>query len=119
MNTSTIVQKLWNYCNVLRDDGMSYGDYVEAAPRQLLPALLYLKKPASKTPWTKKLWIYRQSLPASMPPATLAHPCASCATTNMHFTLKTDPLKREDLDEFVACYHGLNAAGKNPPSVPL
>jgi hypothetical protein len=27
-----IVQKLWNYCNVLRDDGMSYGDYVEAAP---------------------------------------------------------------------------------------
>jgi type I restriction enzyme M protein len=20
-----IVQKLWNYCNVLRDDGMSYG----------------------------------------------------------------------------------------------
>ena len=27
MNTSNIVQKLWNYCNVLRDDGMSYGDY--------------------------------------------------------------------------------------------
>jgi type I restriction enzyme M protein len=23
-----IVQKLWNYCNVLRDDGLSYGDYV-------------------------------------------------------------------------------------------
>jgi|SRR5579883_932851 len=23
-----IVQKLWNYCNVLRDDGISYGDYV-------------------------------------------------------------------------------------------
>jgi hypothetical protein len=21
MNTATIVQKLWNYCNVLRDDG--------------------------------------------------------------------------------------------------
>ncbi|HZR03679.1 MAG TPA: type I restriction-modification system subunit M N-terminal domain-containing protein [Burkholderiales bacterium] len=29
MNSSTLVQKLWNYCNVLRDDGMSYGDYVE------------------------------------------------------------------------------------------
>ena len=28
MNTSTLVQKLWNYCNVLRDHGMSYGDYV-------------------------------------------------------------------------------------------
>jgi len=29
MNSATIVQKLWNYCNVLRDDGMSCGDYVE------------------------------------------------------------------------------------------
>lgn len=29
MNTTNIVQKLWSYCNVLRDDGMSYGDYVE------------------------------------------------------------------------------------------
>ncbi len=29
MNQAAIVQKLWNYCNVLRDDGMSYGDYVE------------------------------------------------------------------------------------------
>jgi len=29
LNTSTLVQKLWNDCNVLRDDGMSYGDYVE------------------------------------------------------------------------------------------
>ena len=29
MNTNTLVQKLWNYCNVLRDDGMSYGDYME------------------------------------------------------------------------------------------
>ena len=32
MTSNAIVQKLWNYCNVLRDDGMSYGDYVEAAP---------------------------------------------------------------------------------------
>ncbi len=38
MNTSTIIQKLWNYCNVLRDDGMSYGDYVEQ-----LTYLLFLK----------------------------------------------------------------------------
>jgi type I restriction enzyme M protein len=34
----TIVQKLWNYCNVLRDDGVSYGDYVEQ-----LTYLLFLK----------------------------------------------------------------------------
>jgi len=26
---SVSISKLWNYCNVLRDDGMSYGDYVE------------------------------------------------------------------------------------------
>jgi len=26
-NTHSLVQNLWNYCNVLRDDGMSYGDY--------------------------------------------------------------------------------------------
>lgn len=33
-----IVQKLWNYCNVLRDDGLSYGDYIEQ-----LSFLLFLK----------------------------------------------------------------------------
>ncbi len=38
MNAATRVQKLWNYCNVLRDDGMSYGDYVEQ-----LTYLLFLK----------------------------------------------------------------------------
>jgi type I restriction enzyme M protein len=38
MGSSAIVQKLWNYCNVLRDDGMSYGDYVEQ-----LTYLLFLK----------------------------------------------------------------------------
>ncbi len=37
-NSSAIVQKLWNYCNVLRDDGVSYGDYVEQ-----LTYLLFLK----------------------------------------------------------------------------
>ena len=36
--SSTIVQKLWNYCNVLRDDGVSYNDYVEQ-----LTYLLFLK----------------------------------------------------------------------------
>ena len=38
MTPAAIVQKLWNYCNVLRDDGMSYGDYVEQ-----LTFLLFLK----------------------------------------------------------------------------
>jgi type I restriction enzyme M protein len=33
-----LVQRLWNYCNVLRDDGLSYGDYLEQ-----LTYLLFLK----------------------------------------------------------------------------
>jgi len=33
-----LVDKLWNYCDVLRDDGVSYGDYVEQ-----LTYLLFLK----------------------------------------------------------------------------
>jgi type I restriction enzyme M protein len=37
-NPQQLVQKLWNYCNILRDDGLSYGDYVEQ-----LTYLLFLK----------------------------------------------------------------------------
>lgn len=37
-NGNGLVQKLWNYCTVLRDDGVSYGDYVEQ-----LTYLLFLK----------------------------------------------------------------------------
>jgi type I restriction enzyme M protein len=29
MTTSSIVSKVWNYCNILSDDGVSYGDYLE------------------------------------------------------------------------------------------
>jgi hypothetical protein len=39
MNSATIVQKLWNYCNVLRDDGMSYGDYVEPIAQEIVDDL--------------------------------------------------------------------------------
>jgi type I restriction enzyme M protein len=35
---SNLVSKLWNYCSILRDDGLSYGDYVEQ-----LTYLLFLK----------------------------------------------------------------------------
>jgi type I restriction enzyme M protein len=37
-NSSLIVQRVWNYYNVLRDDGLSYGDYLEQ-----LTYLLFLK----------------------------------------------------------------------------
>ncbi len=42
--SATIVQRLWNYCHVLRDDGVSYGDYVEQ-----LTYLLFLKMADEQT----------------------------------------------------------------------
>jgi type I restriction enzyme M protein len=61
--SSTVVQRLWNYCNVLRDDGVSYGDYVEQ-----LTYLLFLKmadeqtKPPFKRPSTIPKGLDWQSL---------------------------------------------------------
>jgi len=79
----TVRRKLLHDCNVhtlLRlPTGLFYAQGVKAN------VLFLEKKPASETPWTKKLWIYD-------------------LRTNKHFTLKTSPLKRTDLDEFVACY---------------
>jgi type I restriction enzyme M protein len=79
----TIRRKLLHECDVhtmLRlPTGIFYAQGVKAN-------VLFLdRKAASETPWTKKLWIYD-------------------LRTNEHFTLKTNPLRREDLDEFVACY---------------
>ncbi len=42
--SAPIVQKVWNYCNVLRDDGVSYGDYVEQ-----LTYLIFLKMADERT----------------------------------------------------------------------
>ena len=36
--TSSIVSKVWGLCNPLRDDGVSYGDYLEQ-----LTYLIFLK----------------------------------------------------------------------------
>ena len=83
----TIRRKLLHECDVhtlLRlPTGLFYAQGVKAN------VLFFDKKPASETPWTKKLWIYD-------------------LRTNKHFTLKTGALKREDLDEFVKCYNPEN-----------
>ena len=42
--SSTVGQKLWNYCNVLRDAGLSYGDYLEQ-----LTYLIFLKMMHERT----------------------------------------------------------------------
>ena len=49
-NPQQLVQKLWNYCNILRDDGLSYGDYVEQ-----LTFLLFLKMAEEQAQLHKKL----------------------------------------------------------------
>ncbi len=53
-HSQQIVQKLWNYCNLLRDDGLSYGDYVEQ-----LTYLLFLKMADERTepPWNEPSFI--------------------------------------------------------------
>jgi type I restriction enzyme M protein len=43
-HSRALVAKLWNYCNLLRDDGLSYGDYVEQ-----LTYLLFLKMAHERT----------------------------------------------------------------------
>src|ERR1700730_4697791 len=42
-NSNRLVQKLWRFCDVLRDDGLSYPDYVEQ-----LTYLLFLKMAGEK-----------------------------------------------------------------------
>ena len=42
--SSSVGQKLWNYCNVLRDAGLSYGDYLEQ-----LSYLIFLKMMHERT----------------------------------------------------------------------
>lgn len=47
--------------------------------------IFFDNKPAAKEPWTKEIWYYD-------------------LRTNKHFTLKTNPLRYEDLEDFIECY---------------
>lgn len=51
--------------------------------------LFFDNKPTSKTAWTKEVWFYD-------------------FRTNIHFTLKKNPLKFEDLADFIKCYNTEN-----------
>jgi len=48
--------------------------------------IFFDNRPASKDPWTKEIWYYD-------------------LRTNKHFTLKTNPLKYDDLKEFINCFN--------------
>ena len=80
----TVRRKLLAECDahtLLRlPTGVFYAQGVKAN------VLFFDRKPASETPWTRELWIYD-------------------LRTNRRFTLKTSPLTRTDLDDFVACYN--------------
>lgn len=54
MNTASIVSKVWSFCNTLRDDGVSYGDYLEQ-----LTYLLFLKMADeyAKPPYNRQIGI--------------------------------------------------------------
>ena len=55
--TATIISKVWNYCNMLRDDGVGYGDYLEQ-----LTYLLFLKMADeySRQPYSRDIGIPRK-----------------------------------------------------------
>lgn len=83
----TIRRKLLHECEVhtlLRlPTGIFYAQGVKAN------VLFFEKRAGREKPWTEKLWVYD-------------------LRTNKHFTLKTNPLKREDLDEFVEVFKAEN-----------
>jgi hypothetical protein len=56
-------------------------------PRAIV--LFFARKLAAEKSWTTRLWIFD-------------------LRTNKHFPLKENPLKRSDLDNFVACYNPNN-----------
>ena len=79
----TVRRNLLQQCDVhtlLRlPTGIFYAQGVKAN------LLFFDAKPAREKPWTERLWVYD-------------------LRTNKHFTLKMKPLRRADLDDFVACY---------------
>ncbi len=83
----TVRRKLLHECDVhtlLRlPTGVFYAQGVKAN------VLFFDRKPASEKPWTQTLWIYD-------------------LRTNKHFTLKTNPLKYEELQDFIRCYNPKN-----------
>lgn len=83
----TVRKRLMEQCDVhtiLRlPTGIFYAQGVKAN------VVFFDNKRSSKEPWTKDIWVYDYR-------------------TNIHHTLKKNPLKASDLADFVTCYHPAN-----------
>ena len=71
-----IVKKLWSYCHVLRDDGLSYQDYLEQ-----LTFLLFLKMADERAALTGE----PQAIPAGYRWADLANPKMEGVKLEQHY----------------------------------
>ena len=56
--STTIISKVWGMCNPLRDDGISYGDYLEQ-----LTYLIFLKMTNYKSLSNKRFFLVSQIQP--------------------------------------------------------
>jgi type I restriction enzyme M protein len=74
--SSRIVQKLWSYCNVLRDDGLSYQDYLEQ-----LTYILFLKMADERATTTGEA----QAIPRGYRWADLANPAIEGVRLEEHY----------------------------------
>jgi type I restriction enzyme M protein len=74
--SNRIVQKLWSYCNVLRDDGLSYQDYLEQ-----LTFLLFLKMADERADLTGK----EQPIPKGYRWIDLANPQMEGVKLEQHY----------------------------------
>ena len=79
-NTSSIVSKVWAFCNTLRDDGVGYGDYLEQ-----LTYLLFLKMADeySKPPYNRTM-----PIPAEYSWETLTNKNGSVLETHYNTMLR-------------------------------
>ncbi|MGZ5380198.1 MAG: type I restriction-modification system subunit M N-terminal domain-containing protein, partial [Mycobacterium sp.] len=82
-----LVDKLWNYCNILRDDGLSYGDYVEQ-----LTYLLFLKMAdeQAKPPFNRDV-ASRSSTAGSRPPSLTTGSHCSPSRSDKPYTTTAPP----------------------------
>ena len=75
-DSNRIVQKLWSYCNVLRDDGLSYQDYLEQ-----LTMLLFLKMAEERAELTGQ----EQAIPDGYRWANLSAPAMEGTRLETHY----------------------------------